>query len=133
MGAWGAGNFDNDTAWDWAHALEEAHDLSLVEEAIGRVLEAGNGYLDAPDAEEAIAAAEVIARLQGNPGDYAEKVDEWVNENKFAVPAELAKKTHTALERILGADSELAELWGESESFDEWKASVDDLKARIRV
>ncbi len=132
MGAWGAGNFDNDTAWDWAHALEEAHDLSLVEEAIGRVLEAG-GYLDAPDAEEAIAAAEVIARLQGNPGDYAEKVDEWVSENKFAVSAELAKKSHTALERILGADSELAELWGESESFDEWKAAVTDLKARIRV
>ncbi len=133
MGAWGAGSFDNDTACDWAYDLNETDDLSLVEEAIERVLEAGGDYLEAPDAEEALAASEVIARLQGNAGDLAEKVDAWVSENPLTVPAELARKSHAAIERILGAESELAELWGESESFDEWQASVTGLKARIRV
>jgi hypothetical protein len=136
MGAWGAGSFDNDTACDWSYDLEETDDLSLIENALGRVLDARDEYLDAMDAEEALAAAEVIARLQGNFGEknaYTEPVDEWVAENPLTVTPELAKKSHAAIERIMGAQSELAELWEESESFDEWKAAVAELKGRIRV
>ncbi len=136
MGAWGAGSFDNDTACDWSYDLEETDDLSLVEDALERVLEAGDEYLDAMDAEEALAAAEVIARLQGNFGEknaYTEPVDEWVAANPLPVSPELAKRSHAVIERIVGSESELAELWEESESFDEWKAAVAELKGRIRV
>ncbi len=133
MGAWGVGSFENDRACDWAYDLEETDDLSLVEDALERVLIAGADYLDVHDAEEALAASEVIARLQGNFGEYSELVDDWVNANKLAVPSELARKSHAAIDRIAGAQSELAELWEESESFDEWKESVAELKSRIKV
>ncbi len=132
MGAWGAGSFENDTACDWVWDLEETDDLSLVEAALERVLAAGTAYLEAPDAEEALAACEVVARLQGNTGDDAEPVDEWVSSHRqLKVAPALAEKSLAAIGRIEGLESELAELWEQSESFAEWKASIADLKARI--
>ena len=68
MGAWGTGIFDNDTACDWAYDLEGASDLSLIERALSKVLNVGAEYLEATEAEEALAAAETIARLKGNLG-----------------------------------------------------------------
>jgi hypothetical protein len=136
MGAWGIGVFDNDTACDWADDLAETDDLSVVEASLEKVLSSGADYLEAPDAEEALAAAEVVARLQGNTGDsdaYTEAIDTWVSEHKLFVSAALAKKTLTALERILLEPSELLELWGESDEFDAWKTDVENLKSRIRV
>ena len=86
MGAWGTGIFDNDTACDWAADLAESSDLSVIEAALDGVLEAGSEYLDVDKATEARAAAEVIARLQGNWGVqdvYTESVDAWVGETKL--------------------------------------------------
>ena len=79
MGAWGTGVFDNDTACDWVGELVESSDLSRIETTLDNVLQAGSGYLEAPEAEEALAAAEVVARLQGNWGVrdvYTAPVDE---------------------------------------------------------
>ncbi len=132
MGAWGAGSFENDTACDWVWDLEETDDLSLVEAALERVLVAGSAYLEAPDAEEALAACEVVARLRGNTGDDAEPVDEWVSTHRqLQIAPALAQKSLAVIGRIEGLESELAELWEQSESFAEWKASIADLKARI--
>jgi hypothetical protein len=39
MGAWSHEPFGNDDANDWAYGLEEAEDLSYVEEALNAVLE----------------------------------------------------------------------------------------------
>jgi len=39
MGAWGTGNFDNDTALDWVYDLEDREDLSLVVDTIDAVLQ----------------------------------------------------------------------------------------------
>lgn len=61
------GILDNDTACDWVDELEESDDLSVVEAALEKVLSAGLEYIEAPDAEEALAAVDVIVRLQGKP------------------------------------------------------------------
>lgn len=136
MGAWGTGIFDNDTACDWAYTLEESDDLSVVEESLEKVISAGSEYLEAPDAEEALAAAEVIARLQGNCGDrnaYTETIDKWVSGRELKVSPELARKALSAIERVLTEPSEILELWNESEELDAWKASVSNLSSRIRA
>lgn len=136
MGAWGTGIFDNDTACDWAYTLEESDDLSVVEESLEKVISVGSEYLEAPDAEEALAAAEVIARLQGNYGDrnaYTETIDKWVSERELKVSPELARKALSAIERVLTEPSEILELWNESEEFDAWKASISNLSSRIRA
>lgn len=136
MGTWDVGSFDNDDAADWAYELEDCGDLSVIENSIAGVLDPGDDYVDAPVAAEAIAAIEVLARLQGNWGErsaYTETVDAWVERVRLAVPVTLAKQAVHALDRIIGEQSELRELWEESEEFDAWMASVAELRSRVRT
>jgi len=136
MGAWAIDALGNDDACDWAYGLDECNDLSLVEEALNKALADGSEYLESPDACEALAAIEVIARLQGNWGvknSYSESIDAWVEKAKLVPSRALAEKAHTVIERILADGSELKELWAESEEFDAWEASVKDLADRIHI
>ena len=136
MGAWGIDALGNDAACDWVYGLDECNDLALVEETLNKALAEGAEYLESPDACEALAAIEVIARLQGNWGEknsYSESMDAWVEKTELAPSQELAEKAHKVIARILADDSELRELWQESEEFDEWKASVKNLADRVHV
>lgn len=133
MGAWGELAFDNDTANDWANGLEEVDDLSLVKSVLEEVAEAGDDYLDADVACEALAACEVIARLQGNAGyknPYTEAVDEWVEAHKIKPSPALIASATAALDRILGEQSELRQLWEEGDAT-AWLKSVEDLRSRL--
>ncbi len=60
MEAWGSGIFENDTACDFAASVAESDDLTALEEALDRVLAAEGKYLEAPDAEEGLAAADIV-------------------------------------------------------------------------
>jgi hypothetical protein len=134
MGAWSHESFGNDTACDWAGDLQEGDDLAPVEAALDAVLEVGDDYLESPEACEAIAAAEVVARLQGHFGlrdAYSESLDEWVARVGIVPTPELASKARRALDRILSEPSELLDLWEESDDSGEWRASVNELKGRI--
>src|SRR5215475_11533936 len=136
MGAWGTGVFDNDTACDWAYGLKETSDLSLIESAFDKVLNIGGEYLDAGDAEEALAAAEAVARLKGNWGSRdicTEVMDSWVETTRLTPPPALIEKALKAIERLLSGPSELLELWGETEDFTAWEESVKDLSKRLRA
>lgn len=136
MGAWGTGVFDNDTACDWAYSLEESNDLSVVDAAFEKVLAGESEYLEASDAEEGLAAVEVVARLQGNFGEknsYTQAVDTWVSKNKIKVSPELAKRALATIERILSGSSEIVDLWAETDEFDVWKNSLENLKSRVRL
>jgi hypothetical protein len=136
MGTWAVDAFGNDSAADWAFGLEGTKDLALVEEALDKVVDIGDGYLEAPDAMDALAAAEVIARLQGNWGErsaYSEPADAWVEKTKLSPAAPLARKAHEAIDRILGEPSELRELWQESDDCAAWEASVLELKSRVHA
>jgi len=134
MGAWGTGVFDNDTACDWAYDLKETGDLSLIEGALDKVLNIGGEYLGASVAEEALAAAEAVARLKGNWGirdSYTETMDRWVETTRLTPPQALVEKALRAIERSLSGPSELLELWGETEEFTAWEESVKDLIKRL--
>jgi hypothetical protein len=136
MGAWDHTTFGNDDACDWVGDLCSCEDLSFVEETLGAVIDTGEEYLEAPASSQAIAAAEVVARLQGRLGirnAYTESVDEWVAAHPQIVPAALAHKAHAALDRILTQPSELLELWQESDDFESWKGTITELKSRIQT
>lgn len=135
MGAWGTGVFDNDTACDWAYGLEGQTDLGLVERTLDAALANDEG-LDASDAEEALAAAETVARLQGHWGvrnSYTANVDAWVEKTGLQPSPALARKAHAAIDRVLAETSEIVELWEESGDLDEWKRLVDELRSRIHL
>ena len=135
MGAWDTDPFGNDTACDWAYGLDECEDLKLIVKALEKVESVGNDYLDATEAEEAIAAADTLARLKGRAyvhNSYTEAVDEWVAEQHLAVPFELSELAIIVVDRIMTDPSELLELWEESEDFEGWKKHLVDLKERLK-
>jgi hypothetical protein len=134
MGTWSHESFGNDDACDWASELVGRNDLELITATLDVVLAAGDTYLEAPAASEAIAAAEVVARLQGNFGTrdaYSRSVDEWVVKMNLTPPPTLARKAHQVLDRILREPSELLELWEEGGDGAPWIEAIKDLRARI--
>ena len=131
MGAWGIGPFDNDDVEDWLLELDDADSLELVEEAIAAV-EAGGDYLEAPDASVGLAAAEVIAATLDNPADeLPESIERFVAGLEDPADDELVARARAAVQRVVGEDSELRELWEETDDFDAWQATIADLLTRL--
>jgi len=142
MGTWAADAFGNDFAQDWAEDLHETSNMDAIENTLDTVLTDGD-ELEAPLAAEALVAIEVLARLQGKGGARTEdsaSIDAWVDAVKARAEAkgkpvkprsDLAAKAGQALVRILSEQSELRQLWEESEHYDAWRTSVDDLAARL--
>ncbi len=133
MGAWGERAFENDAANDWAYELEETDDLRAVEAALRELEEVGDGYLDQEVACVALAACEVIARLRGQIGyrdAYTRKVDGWVAAHPLAVAPELVARARSALDRILMENSELHQLWEQTDAT-AWRAAMDELRRRL--
>ena len=132
MGAWGSGSFENDDAMDWTSDLSASLDWSAVRDALDDVLGYGpDDYLGAPEAAVALAAAEVVAAALGAPaGDLPEEVTTWVATHRRNAMPEHAQDALRAVERVM-ADSELLELWDESDEASEWQANVADLRRRL--
>ena len=134
MGTWALNAFGNDYAMDWAQDLQEYKTLELVETTLDNVIDSTEEELEAPFAAEALAALEVIARLQGRPGatDPATKeVDEWVAACKKKITPPLLDKARLAFDKIVAESSELRQLWQDSEHFDDWQQDVAALRLRV--
>ena len=130
MGAWGVGTFENDDASDWVYQLEEAGDLALVKSALLAAAEP-SGYLESPTCAEALAAAEVVAALAGRPApDLPEEVHAWVKAHRQKVPGDLRQLALRALDQVAG-DSELKELWQETDEMEAWADRVQELRGRL--
>lgn len=137
MGTWAVSAFGNDFALDWAEDLQESKDLFFIENTLNNVLGPDCAeHLEAPFGAEGLAAIEVLARLYGKPGEPeedTEDIDAWVEEvgAKVKRRPDLIEKSLRAIEHILSERSELRELWQDSDEYDNWRASVENLKARI--
>lgn len=124
MGAWGARAFENDGALDWVWELEAAEDESVLRSALSADVS------EAPEAEIALAAAEVVAAALGRPaGGLPEEVTAWVAAHGDLVGEELQGLAQRAV-AAAAAGGELRELWNEAGD-PEWDAAVGDLQARI--
>ncbi|MFP8961254.1 DUF4259 domain-containing protein [Streptomyces nanhaiensis] len=129
MGTWDLGPFENDTAADFAGALDgTAPDEreSLVRTTLGRAVRA-RGYLDGSEGEKAVAAAALVAAQC--PG--GEPVSEYYGP-KEALPAfsgDLRPLAVEALDRVVAEESELAELWAETNSGPQWREGIGRLRA----
>lgn len=133
-GAWDTGPFSNDDALDWVWELTQSNDLSVIEAALGSAANSP-GYLEAPTASMAIAAAEVVAALRGNPRpELPDEVTKWVQANNVVVRDDLLKIARRAIENTRKKESsELAQLWMDSdELMDAWLEALDDLLKRLQ-
>jgi hypothetical protein len=133
MGAWGVRAFENDAAVDWTYELDDVDDLSAVERALAEVEEAGADYLELDAGANALAACEVLARLRGARGytdPYTETADAWVASHSLTPSPDVVARGAAAIDRVLGPDCELAELWAEADDT-EWRRAVEELRSRL--
>lgn len=131
MGAWGAGSFENDDALDFVGDLADGGDVAQLRAALEAIPR--EGYIEAMDATNALAAAEIVAAAHGRPGpDLPEAMTAWVAKHRANVNAKMLTFARDVVKRITEDEqSELRELWAESDSFAEWKAAVDGLLKRL--
>jgi hypothetical protein len=131
MGAWAVGSFDNDDASDWVWELAEAEGTSILEEVFSLINDSED-YVDAPDCCIGIAAAEVVAALRQQPAvGLPDEVSAFVTRIASPPPAELVASALSVLGRIR-TNSELLDLWDESDSRDEWHEAIKALESRLR-
>jgi hypothetical protein len=132
-GSWGTGSFDNDDAADFVVDVVAQGSTQPLRAALLQAA-SGKGYLEAPDAAAALAAAEMVAAARGKPTSAAKgnsDVTGWVGRTHPTVDPALVADALRAVDRILGEDSELRELWSESEQYDAWRAGVAELRAHL--
>ena len=137
MGAWGEGPFDNDDASDWAYefdGVDTSDGLRLVADALD-VGERGE-YLEAPEGANAVAAATVVTWMRDPrlipDSPYGEAAAKWVLTTHPAPSGELVAAALAALDRVRSDESELAELWPESDDT-AWIDTLVELEARLRA
>jgi hypothetical protein len=124
VGAWGARAFENDGALDWVWELEAAEDDSVLRSALSADVS------EAPEAEIALAAAEVVAAALGRPaGALPDEVTAWVAAHGPAVGDDLQGLAQRAV-AAASAGGELRELWTEAGD-PEWEKAMGDLQARL--
>jgi Domain of unknown function (DUF4259) len=131
MGAWGAGSFDNDDAWDWTCAFLDEPSRRLIEMTLEAVTHASGEELEAPESSKAIAAAEVVAALKQAPhAQIPEEILAVLSSGQITIDQNLVDLALTAIASVR-TNSELKDLWEESDP-SEWFAAISELEERIR-
>ncbi len=132
MGAWGINTFENDDAADWIGEFCDDSDKELLVEAFDAVNEVGDDYLEAPESNAALAAAEVVAALLGKPSaSLPDDAKECIGKLNLKPSEKLVAAARKAVKRVK-TDSELKELWDESDDAVQWQTTVEDLAARLK-
>ncbi|WP_328583508.1 DUF4259 domain-containing protein [Streptomyces sp. NBC_00370] len=129
MGTWDVGPFDNDTAADWCGHLDDAAPDArhgLVRDALART--AGTtGYLDSDVADEAVAAAALVAAQcpAGEPANphYGPK-------EPLPDLTDLRTLALRSIDRVVTEPSELLELWEEAGD-GPWQAGINRLRGAL--
>ncbi|MFG2328337.1 DUF4259 domain-containing protein [Streptomyces sp. NPDC048604] len=132
MGTWDIGHFDNDTAADFCGDLDDLpqHERpGLIREQFLAVTGTGGEFLDSDDAARAVAAAALVAAQcpGGDPVTTPYSPDEPLPE----LPTDLRPLAIQALDRVFGPESELVELWDETNSGGPWREGVLRLRGVI--
>lgn len=132
MSAWSPNSFDNDDALDWLDDLCDSGDEYVVGAALAVVADWPDGeFLEAIDCCVAIAAAEMVAAAMGMPpADFPQEAEEWLERTAPEYGKQEAVLARRAIARIK-ANSELKDIWKESELYEEWLGAIEDLERRL--
>jgi hypothetical protein len=136
MGAWDNGPFDNDDAADFAGDISEIADANRVaarlEEALTAVTNV-DGYVEALDMNEALAAAAIVALLMDPGLPVPSSLDQsWIESVRVAPPAHLGGVARQLFARALQPhDNEWYELWAEADLVDEVRDRITRYSAAL--
>jgi hypothetical protein len=131
MTSWGAGIFQDDLASDFTAEIVESDGPAVLRRALSQAGQA-RGHLLYEPAVRALIAAEVLAALGGRPARaLPPEVTRWVaDHHREDIAESLRPLAKGAIERVK-EDSEIAELWAQSDEIGRWVEKVDDLLDRL--
>ncbi len=130
MGAWGLGHFDNDDAQDWFATWEASgFPLAGVTAAIQPILDKKDDYIEAPEASIAVAAIAALAGGLSSNAALSKDIPVTFSASQADLDA-VAKNAKAAIDIIVN-NSELKDLWEESEALNNWRTLVFALKKNL--
>ncbi len=131
MSAWGEGVFENDAAGDWLDQLVASGNSAAIDRALTFAIQARPARLEADEAAAALAAAEVLAAARGHRhADLPADLKEWLADSGYT-PTEATVALAVKSVKRVRDDSELADLWAESDALAAWKRGVSGLLDRL--
>lgn len=138
MGAWGHGFFEDDSACDFIYEIQEAESIKqLFQNSFEEAINAD--YLEYDECHAAIISSVCMdAILNGTQYDADGEEDEndfnqIVAANKDLPLGDLKENAVKALQKVIGENSELNELWAENEElYPQWRQNIIDLIERLK-
>ena len=132
MGAWATDSFANDDALDWLIDFAETPTIEMLRDTLEHITKLdADDESEAPDCSEAIAAAEIVAALNGKPAaNLPDDLKTWLQTDHGLDAKALRAVAIATLKRIVQA-SELQELWAESDLNAQWLAEIAELEQRL--
>lgn len=127
MGAWGLRFDENDDAADWIADFGDSPDWRAIDSVFAHC---SGDYIEAPECSNALAAAEVVAAGLGKTSPHLDgELASWA----MSMPEEAESRRDVAVQALsrVRDDSELKELWEETDKFADWTASVNETLARL--
>jgi len=145
MGAWGIKNFENDTSLDFKDEIL-IKGKKLILNKIRFIIDfPKNNYPYSKDCEEALAAIEFVAAAKDRPcSDFPEDALQWIVDQDILdfdtflhkyfmrTSIDIISFSIIAIDRIRN-NSELNELWKETDEYNNWLNILDDLKNRLQI
>jgi hypothetical protein len=110
VGAWDMGPFGNDDALDFVGKLADLAGPERAQQLLA-ALALPHGFVEAPRASEAVAAAALVAAGNGMPVPV---VEELFRSGTVPVDDHARARARAALSRVTGEESEWRELWEEA-------------------
>jgi hypothetical protein len=136
MGTWGIDSFWNDGALDLLAEYEDGGVGAVASAFVSLLSAAEEGYIEAPIAEAAVAAAEIVAVSHGVPGTAVTAQERAVidlHDTDVRDMGELVELAIASLQ-IVASDPERSELrgmWEDSGQGEVWLAAIADLQRRL--
>lgn len=134
MGAWNCGIFDDDSAYDFVSEIEGAEKpREVFEAALAEALSTDYLEYDACHAVT-VSAAYIDSILNGTTyRSDDETMAAFVEKNKDLKVDDLTSDAVKALQKVMGDNSELNELWSENEElYPKWKENIEQLIERLQ-
>ena len=135
MGAWDLGPFDNDSAADWCGDLDDAprsERVSIILRTLSDAVDEPE-YLELDAGSEAVAAAAVVAAHQPNsPAVEAGAGPAFlIAGDRLDLPEDVVTLANQALDRVIGENSELREVYAEGDELRAWLTSIAGVRAQL--
>lgn len=132
MDIWGTGPFENEAGAAFADEVVQDGAFALAE-AFDVALDPDTDFLAAEEGWRTLAAAEILAAaLDGDTLNLVSaRLRAWVQEADPADLIPLRDVARDAVDRVVGPDSEVPDLWADSAEADEWLSAAQTLRARL--